>query len=96
MTGRHKAIRLPPLKTLRVHNPKRQVENPCIAIMSSVLGTNSPPIRRLLADLGWHTDNGYSVLGLSRLQRNGLRSSREPAPQMHGRSGSSPRGHEYD
>lgn len=38
MTGRHKAIRLPPLKTLRVHNPKRQVENPCIAIMSSVLG----------------------------------------------------------
>ncbi|PCD34839.1 hypothetical protein AU210_007434 [Fusarium oxysporum f. sp. radicis-cucumerinum] len=37
MTGRHKAIRLPPLKTLRVHNPKRQVENPCIAIMSSVL-----------------------------------------------------------
>jgi len=32
-----KPIRLPPLKTLRVHNPKRQVENPCIAIMSSVL-----------------------------------------------------------
>ncbi|KAF4448177.1 hypothetical protein F53441_8386 [Fusarium austroafricanum] len=37
MAGSHKAIRLPPLKTLRVHNPKRQVENPCIAIMSSVL-----------------------------------------------------------
>ncbi|KAH7193848.1 uncharacterized protein B0J16DRAFT_336134 [Fusarium flagelliforme] len=37
MAGRHKPIRLPPLKTLRVHNPKRQVENPCIAIMSSVL-----------------------------------------------------------
>jgi hypothetical protein len=37
MVGNHKAIRLPPLKTLRVHNPKRQVENPCIAIMSSVL-----------------------------------------------------------
>ncbi|CAM1500435.1 Fc.00g095970.m01.CDS01 [Cosmosporella sp. VM-42] len=37
MTGRHKPMRLPPLKTLRVHNPKRSVENPCIAIMSSVL-----------------------------------------------------------
>ncbi|EHK18553.1 uncharacterized protein TRIVIDRAFT_50964 [Trichoderma virens Gv29-8] len=37
MSGGAKAIRLPPLKTLRVHNPKRQPENPCIAIMSSVL-----------------------------------------------------------
>ncbi|KAI5461983.1 37S ribosomal protein Mrp10 [Mariannaea sp. PMI_226] len=37
MTGRHQPIRLPPLKTLRVHNPKRAPENPCIAIMSSVL-----------------------------------------------------------
>ncbi|KAM0425598.1 hypothetical protein ACHAPT_009129 [Fusarium lateritium] len=41
MSGRHKAIRLPPLKTLRVHDPKRKVENPCIAIMSSVLGYNA-------------------------------------------------------
>ncbi|QPG98487.1 hypothetical protein C2857_007658 [Epichloe festucae Fl1] len=37
MSGGHKPIRLPPLKTLRVRNPKRQPENPCIAIMSSVL-----------------------------------------------------------
>ncbi|KOS20250.1 37S ribosomal protein MRP10 [Escovopsis weberi] len=37
MANGNKPIRLPPLKTLRVHNPKRQVENPCIAIMSSVL-----------------------------------------------------------
>ncbi|KHN94364.1 37S ribosomal protein Mrp10 [Metarhizium album ARSEF 1941] len=37
MPGGHKPIRLPPLQTLRVHNPKRQPENPCIAIMSSVL-----------------------------------------------------------
>lgn len=42
MSGGHKPIRLPPLKTLRVHNPKRQPENPCIAIMSSVLGENPP------------------------------------------------------
>ncbi|KAG5916239.1 hypothetical protein E4U61_003848 [Claviceps capensis] len=32
-----KPIRLPPLKVLRVKNPKTQVENPCIAIMSNVL-----------------------------------------------------------
>lgn len=32
-----KPIRLPPLKTLRVHNPKRKTENPCIAIMTNVL-----------------------------------------------------------
>ncbi|CEJ92531.1 Putative 37S ribosomal protein Mrp10 [[Torrubiella] hemipterigena] len=37
MTGTHKPMRLPPLKALRVHNPKRVPENPCIAIMSSVL-----------------------------------------------------------
>jgi len=42
MSGGHKPIRLPPLKTLRVHAPKRQPENPCIAIMSSVLGAFSP------------------------------------------------------
>ncbi|KAL3962489.1 hypothetical protein ACCO45_004012 [Purpureocillium lilacinum] len=48
MSGGHKPIRLPPLKTLRVHAPKRQPENPCIAIMSSVLapavhGRSPPP-----------------------------------------------------
>ncbi|RDA95924.1 hypothetical protein CP533_5949 [Ophiocordyceps camponoti-saundersi (nom. inval.)] len=32
-----KRMRLPPLKVLRVHSPKKEVENPCIAIMSSVL-----------------------------------------------------------
>lgn len=44
MTGTHKPMRLPPLKRLRVHNPKREVENPCLAIMSSVLGTRDPEI----------------------------------------------------
>ncbi|PHH60705.1 hypothetical protein CDD81_1323 [Ophiocordyceps australis] len=32
-----KPIRLPPLKNLRVHCPKKKIENPCIAVMSSVL-----------------------------------------------------------
>lgn len=47
-----KPIRLPPLKTLRVHNPKRQVENPCIAIMSSVLGRFSGPLSLRREKLG--------------------------------------------
>ncbi|KAI0885403.1 mitochondrial ribosomal protein 10 [Annulohypoxylon maeteangense] len=32
-----KPIRLPPLKSLRVHNPNGQRERPCVALMSSVL-----------------------------------------------------------
>ncbi|KAF4122034.1 37S ribosomal protein [Geosmithia morbida] len=36
-TRQHKPMRLPPLQNLRVHNPKRKVENPCLAVMSSVL-----------------------------------------------------------
>ncbi|CAN8104371.1 unnamed protein product [Discula destructiva] len=32
-----KPMRLPPLKVLRVKNPNRKSENPCITVMSSVL-----------------------------------------------------------
>ena len=35
-------IRLPPLKVLRVRNTSRTEANPCLAIMSSVLGTHLP------------------------------------------------------
>ena len=38
-----KPTRLPPLKTLRVHQPKKSVENPCISIMTTVLGMPLPP-----------------------------------------------------
>lgn len=38
-----KPTRLPPLKTLRVHQPKKAVENPCITIMSTVLGKEGRP-----------------------------------------------------
>lgn len=44
MAGGHKPIRLPPLQTLRVKDPKRAPENPCIAIMTSVLGMFPPRI----------------------------------------------------
>ncbi|KAB5585094.1 mitochondrial ribosomal protein 10 [Coniochaeta sp. 2T2.1] len=33
----NRPIRLPPLKALRVRNPNRPEENPCVAVMSSVL-----------------------------------------------------------
>ncbi|PFH58524.1 hypothetical protein XA68_13567 [Ophiocordyceps unilateralis] len=37
MSSGRNSMRLPPLKVLRVHTPKRKPENPCVAIMSSVL-----------------------------------------------------------
>lgn len=40
----NKPIRLPPLKALRVRNPNRPEENPCVAIMSSVLSTSRSAI----------------------------------------------------
>lgn len=36
-------IRLPPLRVLRVRNPNRSEPNPCLTIMSSVLGTSRCP-----------------------------------------------------
>lgn len=33
-----KPMRLPPLRVLRVHNPNKQEGNPCVAVMSTVLG----------------------------------------------------------
>lgn len=38
MSGVSKPMRLPPLKALRVKNPTRKTEQPCVALMSSVLG----------------------------------------------------------
>ncbi|KAI0205597.1 37S ribosomal protein Mrp10 [Astrocystis sublimbata] len=37
MSAAQKPIRLPPLKTLRVRNPKGTTERPCMQILSSVL-----------------------------------------------------------
>ncbi|KAI1013373.1 hypothetical protein LB505_003920 [Fusarium chuoi] len=70
MTGRHKAIRLPPLKTLRVHNPKRQVENPCIAIMSSVLAC-------------W-ASAGYNATGCAAIENQLRKCMDGPAPPPAG------------
>lgn len=45
-------MRLPPLKHLRVHNPKRKVENPCLAVMSSVLGKSTTRSIRGMGAMG--------------------------------------------
>jgi hypothetical protein len=37
MSGVNKPIRLPPVKVLRVKNPNRAPERPCMHLMSSVL-----------------------------------------------------------
>ncbi|KAI0010535.1 mitochondrial ribosomal protein 10 [Xylariaceae sp. FL0662B] len=42
MSASQKPIRLPPLKTLRVRNPKGKSERPCMALMSSLLGRFHP------------------------------------------------------
>ncbi|KAH7149060.1 hypothetical protein B0J13DRAFT_674290 [Dactylonectria estremocensis] len=68
MTGRHKAIRLPPLKTLRVHNPKRATENPCIAIMSSVLAC-------------W-ASAGYNATGCASIENQLRKCMDGPAPRL--------------
>lgn len=96
MSGRHKAIRLPPLNTLRVHDPKRKVENPCIAIMSSVLGTfpAAPPLSTLNIR---HADRlVHSMLGLCRIQCHRVRRHRDTAPQVHGRPRASPRARKHN
>lgn len=36
-------MRLPPLRILRVRNPNKPVPNPCLTVMSSVLGLAPPP-----------------------------------------------------
>lgn len=57
MPGGHKPIRLPPLQTLRVKDPKRAPENPCVAIMSSVLGTFRNATQRVALSPSLHRNN---------------------------------------
>jgi hypothetical protein len=46
-------IRLPPLRVLRVRQPNRAEPNPCLTIMSSVLGMFLPSPLRLICIDGW-------------------------------------------
>lgn len=90
MAGRHKPIRLPPLRTLRVHDPKRSVENPCIAIMSSVLGTFSLPcplslislvkIGQLTCEIACWASAGYNATGCAAVENQLRKCMDGPAP----------------
>ena len=44
-------MKLPPVPRLRVHQPKTQPENPCLVIMSSVLGRSCETQAPLLSGL---------------------------------------------
>lgn len=46
-----KPMRLPPVSVLRVKQPNKKPENPCIAVMTSVLGESTSPICPAIAFL---------------------------------------------
>ena len=87
-----KPIRLPPMKVLRVRNPNFKQENPCVTVMSSVLGTSwSHTVLARLAN-GFSTGRNrtdhcrpFSVLGLCRIQHRRVRCGRAISARMHGR-----------
>ncbi len=59
-------MRLPPLKVLRVRNPNQQESNPCVTVMSSVLGTRTSarhawPSHRTFCSLAPDTDTKYTA-----------------------------------
>ncbi|KAH8677636.1 hypothetical protein BX600DRAFT_506659 [Xylariales sp. PMI_506] len=67
-----KPMRLPPVKVLRVKNPNRAVERPCVSIMSSVLAC-------------W-ASAGYSSAGCAQVEQ-ALRACMDgPQPQRRGKS----------
>jgi hypothetical protein len=47
----NKPMRLPPLRVLRVRNPNRTEPNPCVTVMSSVLGMPPPPTKLRISRL---------------------------------------------
>lgn len=47
-----KPMRLPPLRVLRVRNPNKEETNPCLPVMSSVLGEYAGTLG--LPDIPWH------------------------------------------
>ncbi|KAG5971579.1 hypothetical protein E4U58_007378 [Claviceps cyperi] len=94
----HKPIRLPPLKVLRVKDPKRQVETPCIAIMSNVLGIRKHANEKSKSLLLRQIANcpPLSMLGLLRPKLRWLRANRGPATEMYGWAEATASAAEYD
>ncbi|ETS78981.1 hypothetical protein PFICI_08834 [Pestalotiopsis fici W106-1] len=76
MTGTHKPMRLPPLKVLRVKNPNRQGEKPCMAMMSSVLVPFAPHFvrwKRSLTsgalEIACWASAGYNTAGCAQMEQ---------------------------
>ena len=82
--------KLPPLPKLRVRRPDRTDANPCIGVMSTVLGKSRRNMRRLKAV--WITDNGvcagcwasqgYSTQGCAALEQQ-LRACMDAKVRWH-------------
>lgn len=67
--------RLPPLPKLRIRRPNRPGENPCIGIMTSVLGISafSPRVKILGADIlytGCWASSGNAATGCQQLEQS--------------------------
>lgn len=74
-----KPMRLPPVGYLKVKDTTTSKKNPCIPVMTSVLGRCPPFLQAMPLPLTLH-----SMLGLCRLHHPGLRRPRERSPRLHG------------
>lgn len=98
------APKLPPLPKLRVRRPDATNANPCLGVMSSVLGMSClkvPLIRylgTLTRKLGTGTDSQRlsRLLGIQRASNGGLRGAGAESEVVHGCAQTQPGGQESD
>ncbi|KAK7920903.1 hypothetical protein PG985_008925 [Apiospora marii] len=72
MSGVQKPMRLPPVRVLRVKNPNKQAERPCMQLMSSVLAC-------------W-ASSGYNTAGCAQMEqalRNCMDAPQPPPPRTN-------------
>ena len=90
------APKLPPLPKLRVRKPDQTSANPCLGVMSSVLGMLLLKILCLLASerygkryifLKKRTLTSHRLLGIFRSSSSRMRTTGKRAASMHGRKG---------
>ncbi|KAK0364427.1 40S ribosomal protein mrp10 [Friedmanniomyces endolithicus] len=82
--------KLPPLPKLRVRRPNTTDANPCIGVMSSVLGTATPMGAREEYQIGrgvQQMPRAGLLLGITRLQCAGLRDAGAIATGVYGCAG---------
>ena len=75
------APRLPPLPKLKIKRPNKVEVNPCIGVLSSVLGAHpSITVTKSKADA-----NIFRLLGIVGIHGTGLRTAGAAVASMHGR-----------